>query len=270
MSQLTKIIFVSALTSGLVSSCFLLLVNLSLDDQVTRFAPDISRQIYEYNKKIKEVYVELKQERDLRLALASQLDELITYSINETLDSSDIANTKNSTTNKIIPENKLIPHDGSKAPIKRWFSEQALFDLGLNESDVEELKWSFEEMQLAILEAKPQQRRKLQAHYRHEMGDDNYDNILYASGHENRVVIEDIPHDSLAIEAGIQVGDVIYSYGGERVFDPSSFYLLTKARSKFSSVDMQVFRSGNLLTLMVSGGVLGTTLNKTRLAPSHY
>lgn len=64
-------------------------------------------------------------------------------------------------------------------------------------------------------EALPDPRAQL----RSELGDDGYDRYLYASGSPNRVRVRSVMQGSAASFAGLREGDVILSYGGERVFD---------------------------------------------------
>ena len=53
---------------------------------------------------------------------------------------------------------------------------------------------------------------------RRDLGDDAYDRYLYAIGYPNRVTVGGIIETSPAQQAGLRAGDVIVSYGGERVF----------------------------------------------------
>ena len=53
---------------------------------------------------------------------------------------------------------------------------------------------------------------------REELGTDGYDRFLYASGQPNRVLVDSVIDSSPGQTIGLQPGDVIMSYNGDRVY----------------------------------------------------
>ena len=52
-----------------------------------------------------------------------------------------------------------------------------------------------------------------------ELGDDDYDLLLYASGRNNRVLLSDVLQNSPAAAAGIEPGDLLVRYDDRAVFN---------------------------------------------------
>ena len=62
---------------------------------------------------------------------------------------------------------------------------------------------------------------------RPEIGDENYDRLLYALSYYNRVRVQDVIQFSPAEQAGLQPGDRIIEYNGQRVFSDYELNALT-------------------------------------------
>jgi hypothetical protein len=103
---------------------------------------------------------------------------------------------------------------------------------------------------------------------RSELGDDVYDRYLYAAGDSNRVRVEGIITGSVAEDIGLRPGDVIESYGGERVLTFSDLRRGTSAGTRDELVSMEVRRADDsFVELLVPRGPLGVRLDLTRADP---
>lgn len=102
---------------------------------------------------------------------------------------------------------------------------------------------------------------------RDEIGEQQYDQYLYTSGDNNRVQISSIIDGSAAQLAGIQNGDVILSYADQRVFSMRELQRATSGGSRGESIQVQVLRNGELMSVDLPRGPLGVTLSGSRLEP---
>jgi C-terminal processing protease CtpA/Prc len=99
------------------------------------------------------------------------------------------------------------------------------------------------------------------------VGDEDYDNILYASGQNNRIETERVLGESTADNAGIRPGDRIISYAGKRIFDESSLITLTAGGEAGENTRVEVLRDGEIVYLIVPRGPLGIKFAVIRVPP---
>jgi membrane-associated protease RseP (regulator of RpoE activity) len=93
---------------------------------------------------------------------------------------------------------------------------------------------------------------------REELGDSGYDRYLYASGRPNRVRLHQVLPGSTAEQAGLARGDIVLSYGGERVFSFEDLRRSTYQGEPGDSVIVEVRRSdGGIAQLLMQRGPLG-------------
>ncbi|MEO0420878.1 MAG: PDZ domain-containing protein [Pseudomonadota bacterium] len=92
---------------------------------------------------------------------------------------------------------------------------------------------------------------------RPEIGDEAYDQFLFASGRPNRVVVREVLTGGAGASAGLQVGDTIMSYGTERIFDTRALQDASVAGSAGAQTLVEVLRDGQRLTLYLPRGPLG-------------
>ena len=102
---------------------------------------------------------------------------------------------------------------------------------------------------------------------RRELGDDAYDRYLYASGRSNRIAVGTVIATSPAEQAGFQTGDVIRSYGGERVFSTAQLVNLRSAGNLGKSVIVEIIREGELITITMPRGPMGVQTSAQRVDP---
>ena len=82
---------------------------------------------------------------------------------------------------------------------------------------------------------------------RRELGDDAYDRYLFVSGRPNRLAVGTVIATSPAEQAGLLKGDVIRSYGGERVFSNEQLINLRSAGDRGVPVVIEIIRDGILM-----------------------
>ena len=173
------------------------------------------------------------------------------------------------------------PNAGPGGSERPWFDEQKLVEGGLDPSDASRLKDAWEEVQLGRLYLSDRaaregwsrtlnhrvQQQSMERALRQEVGDEDYDWILFATGQPNRVLVRGVLDSSPAADSGLQVGDVILSYGGERVFRPRELKQATTEGAAGESVRVEVVRRGEPVSVYVPRGPLGALLRTERMAP---
>ena len=102
---------------------------------------------------------------------------------------------------------------------------------------------------------------------RRELGDDAYDRYLYASGSSNRIAVGSVIATSPAEQAGLQAGDVISRYGGERVFSGGQLVNLRSGGNIGSPVVVEIIRDGELIHLTMPRGPMGVRTRPQRVDP---
>jgi len=102
---------------------------------------------------------------------------------------------------------------------------------------------------------------------RPEIGDENYDRLLYALSYSNRVRVQDVIQFSPAEQAGLQAGDRIIEYGGQRVFSDYELNALSSEGRAGATVLARVARDGELLDVYLPRGPIGVRTTPERVAP---
>ncbi len=161
------------------------------------------------------------------------------------------------------------------------FDREALIQAGVRPDEVEGLRelWEQSEMdKLYLSDAAardgwlPSRRyreelRTLNEEFRQELGDDSYDQLLFATGRPNRVVVQDVLEDSPADYAGLQAGDAIVSYDEMRVFRPGELKLATSGGRRGELVPVSVIRGDQRMIVYVERGPLGVIIQTERRSP---
>ncbi len=102
---------------------------------------------------------------------------------------------------------------------------------------------------------------------RDEIGDDSYDSYLYAAGQSNRVKVTSVMMGSPAEMAGMKDGDMVLSYGNNRMFSWNELQQETSLGERGEYVNVSVLRNGQLVNLWVPRGPLGVRLGSARVKP---
>ena len=162
-----------------------------------------------------------------------------------------------------------------------WFSDEALLEHGIPLQEVQSLRERYEETELEARYLRDratregwisnsrfgQTIRSMQEELRELVGDEGYDQILYATGKRNRVRLKDALLQSAATAAGILAGDVIVSYAGKRVFDPTTLYLWSTEGAAGKRTEIEISRDGEIIRYFVPRGPLGARFSHERVPP---
>ncbi len=103
---------------------------------------------------------------------------------------------------------------------------------------------------------------------RGEMGEQAYDRFLYLTGEDNRVGVSAVIPGSAAEAAGLQAGDLIEAYAGERLFAYNELRDRTTEGEVGELVAVRVRRGRGLVEVWVPRGPLGIRMEMTRAAPA--
>ncbi len=102
---------------------------------------------------------------------------------------------------------------------------------------------------------------------RDEIGDLAYDRYLYLTGEDNRVTVAAVIPGSAAEAAGLQAGDLIESYAGERMYAADALRDGTTQGESGELVPVRVRRGRGIIEAWVPRGPLGIRLDMTRVEP---
>ena len=102
---------------------------------------------------------------------------------------------------------------------------------------------------------------------RKEVGDEIYDRFLYETGQNNRMQVSTIMSSSPAERIGLQPGDIITSYGNNKILDWSDIRHATAEGARGEYVTLNIIRNGEPMNLMVERGPLGIRLNGVHYDP---
>ncbi|MEM7292338.1 MAG: PDZ domain-containing protein [Pseudomonadota bacterium] len=103
--------------------------------------------------------------------------------------------------------------------------------------------------------------------FRVELGDDDYDRYLYASGSSNRVRIDSVIPGSPAQSAGLQAGDTIRSYDDFSIFNIGEVQTSTSSGVAGEYIRIDYERDGELAYSYIPRGPLGVNLRSFRKEP---
>ncbi|MEM7411688.1 MAG: PDZ domain-containing protein [Myxococcota bacterium] len=223
---------------------------------------------------------QLEAERDARLALAGELQTLRAVFLSGVDATAEAAEpTGDEASAPVEPERDAV---SANDRARRWFDDQALRDLELAEAEIASLRTRFESLELEELYLRDRASREgwladgeywreligLRKQLREDVGERDYDLLLYAGRRENRVVIADVLGRSPAGAAGLQIGDEIVSYAGRRVFEPRELTESTSEGAAGANTELRVRRGGETLRFFVPRGPLGLRLKTARRPPS--
>ena len=124
------------------------------------------------------------------------------------------------------------------------------------------------ELQLQAMQAQYAQRRgenvdgaqlRPEQTLRSELGDADYEKYLQALGRPTKVGVFNVMPSSPAEKAGMQPGDQIVSYAGQRVFNMADLNDLTLQGVPGQSVTLEVQRNQQTVQLVIPRGPIGIT-----------
>jgi membrane-associated protease RseP (regulator of RpoE activity) len=155
------------------------------------------------------------------------------------------------------------------------FDASAMAGTGMSEREIDRARRRIEELQREEEELRQEAsaagrgltpmhledvRRGL-SELREDLGDENYDQLLFAAGEDNRVAIKKVMRRSPVARAGLVEGDIILSYGGQNVYAPMDLHELARESTGASEpVPITYERSGQVFTGVINGGDVGALL----------
>jgi hypothetical protein len=107
-----------------------------------------------------------------------------------------------------------------------------------------------------------------QTRVRSYLGDDAYDRYLFASGNPNRLSVQSVIATSPAEQAGLEAGDILLSYGDQRLFDNRQLRELRSGGQPGEPVTMEIMRDGETMEITIPRGPLGVQINPTFVDPN--
>ena len=145
-----------------------------------------------------------------------------------------------------------------------------LVDAGFSPADAQRITERESELRLEALYAQydavrtgePQNFRNRadpQDQLREELGDASFERYLEATGQSSSVNIRQVMSGSAGQTAGLQPGDQVVSYGGERVFNTGDLNQLTLQGSPGESVVVDIVRDGQPMQIYIPRGPIGIT-----------
>ena len=162
------------------------------------------------------------------------------------------------------------------------FDVALLAELGLTSADIERLQERHEALELERVYLRNQARREgwlrgtrfrseldaLRDEAIDELGERDYDAMLYAAREQNRVVVSRLLANSPAEAAGVRAGDALLRYDGQRIFDLSTVVEATAEGVPGTLTELRVERGGEEIRLFVPRGPLGVQLRLGRRLPA--
>lgn len=100
---------------------------------------------------------------------------------------------------------------------------------------------------------------------RKTLGDERFDDYLMATGQNNRVKVDELMAGSVAEQAGLVAGDLVYRYADLRVFSSGELRMLTTGGQLGENTALTVIRDGELVDLTVPRGPLGVMISGVAL-----
>ncbi len=148
---------------------------------------------------------------------------------------------------------------------------QRLLDNGFNEQEVQWIEQQRAEAQsdrlTAIYQARRERAKRLQEagqqpsspfrDLRDRLGDEAFERYLAANGQPTSIEINSVLPRSPGENAGLQVGDKITHYDGERVFNVSHLNSLTVLGEEGESILVEVQREGGRTQITLPRGPIG-------------
>ena len=95
------------------------------------------------------------------------------------------------------------------------------------------------------------------ARLRAELGDTEYEQYLESTGQPSIVSIQSVMATSNAERVGLQPGDEIRSYNGQRIFNMRELQIATNTSAPGTDVVVEVMRNGSPVTVSIPAGPMG-------------
>jgi membrane-associated protease RseP (regulator of RpoE activity) len=181
---------------------------------------------------------------------------------------------------RISSEPAAAPGPASESA-REWFDASILGDHGFEPADADRIREAFEATELEELYLRDlatrenwlnssrfrEQRRELRAQLLEDLGEEDYDWMLYAAGRNNRVRVDDLLRNSPAADAGLEAGDLILRYAGKQILHRRQLITETTRGKASETVAVDALRGDEILRFYVPRGPLGIRTGSTREVP---
>lgn len=244
----------------------------SATDGANRYL-DPSQPVAERLQRLEQIVAE---ERDARLVLEDQLNMLLDEI--ERIDSGD-ARVLDERAREAEEAQREARRNAQRRPrdfasMIRNMQERrrnALVDGGFSEDEASRVIEIESKVQYEALRAAHEARRAgeavdwqspandPQSLLRRELGDDDYARYLAAQGQPTAIQVSQVLGNSPGSRAGLQPGDEIVSYNGQRIFSVSELRTLTLEGTAGEDVLIEIDRNGVRMQLSVQRGPVGIT-----------
>ena len=236
--------------------------------------------------KLNRLEASLEEERAARLEMESAL--LLSYQAQTSQESeSELISEPGETSEELTVQNSLDTVDtieefeSAPQPSVRDVRRQSLVAGGFSEEEADWVLSQEEQSQLddlfnqhslqraALAEDSAwgrawQQNRSRQDPLREKLGDEVYERYLHANGRPTSAEVGSVVRGSPAELAGLQEGDKIRSYAGERVYSMRDVSWLTLQGDEGDQVLLEVERNGDILQLPIPRGPVGVSSGSRR------
>lgn len=151
------------------------------------------------------------------------------------------------------------------------FDGEALAESGIDAMDVDWIRERWEQAKLEKLGLEDLRSRgerispeegygEIEKKLRRDLGEDNYDAMLYATNQKNRVALRGVLENSAAHKAGLRSGRVVYSCDGRRIFKPMELLQCTSGGNVGEMIPVEIVaNNGRTEQYWIERGPLGAT-----------
>lgn len=168
------------------------------------------------------------------------------------------------------------PADSRRRRDMRTGRREMLVDAGFLPSRADWITQREQELQMQALQARFEAERSgepvdwmanrtlVSDTLREELGDAEYEQFLEATNRPTKISVSSVIESSPAQTAGLQPGDEIIRYGGERVFSMTDLTRQTMVGEPGQTVVVDIMRDGNLMQVVMPRGPVGITGGRRR------
>ncbi len=225
----------------------------------------------------------IAEEREARLELAVQVQDLVD-AMEQDADVESRGTAIRSVENGAPEESRVgsLRRSRDFAAMMRNFENrrlQSLMDGGFSEDEARRVLQRESEAEYTAMQLAWEAQREgapldqltalnhVQALLRADLGDTDYERFLEAQGQPTSIQITRVLDSSPGSEAGLQPGDQIVSYDGERVFNVNDLRELTLNGAAGEDVVIEIDRDGVRMQLSVPRGPVGITGSGANFRP---
>ncbi len=201
-------------------------------------------------------------------------------SLTERLEAATISANTNSP-----PLVNALPDDRNTERTQHIVDESSFIAAGFDTAQAADLKKRLDETQLQRLYLRDRARREkwlgtpryteavaeldeALTSLKQELGEQDYDRYLFATGQTNRVSVESVMAGSAAQDVDLRFGDTIMRYDGQRIFSWSDLTSQIFEGEAGEIIGLEIERDGKTIEVFVPRGPLGIRLGESRANPS--